>query len=211
LTRPPANVSLDGVGVTRLVGRAEELDRLAQAIREARHVLVTGEVGIGKTRLVAHAAQAARRTGATVLEGACLPLDVRLPLLPFIEILRGLGASLGRPTFAEVLADIPPYAVDELTRLVPEVIGHQAGPDELPAGEWQRQRVFDAVDVVLSHAACAGPVVIVVEDLHWSDAATLDLLTYLRASSRAAVTLIVTCRRVEALVRPVARWIDQAR
>jgi hypothetical protein len=156
LIGPSGNVSLDGVGVTRLVGRAGELERLAQAIREARHVLVTGEVGIGKTRLIAHAAEAARRTGAVVVEGACLPMDVRLPLLPFFEILRRLDETLGRPAFAEVLADIAPHAVDELARLVPDVIGRQVGPDPLPAGEWQRQRVFAAVDLVFSHLARGG-------------------------------------------------------
>lgn len=199
--------------MTSLVGRADELEQLALAIQEARRlVLVTGEVGIGKTRLVGQAAQAARERDAFVVEGSCLPLDVRLPLLPVIEILRSLDKALGRPAFAEILAELPRYTVDELARLVPEVIGREAGPDVLPAGEWQRQRMFAAVDLVLAHVAGRRPVVVIVEDLHWIDLATLDLLTYLRASSSGPLTLIVTCRSDEAPLDPlVARWIEQAR
>jgi ATP/maltotriose-dependent transcriptional regulator MalT len=199
--------------VRRLVGREDEREQLALAIREARRlVLVTGEVGIGKTRLVGHAARAARESGAVVVEASCLPLDVRLPLLPVIEILRGVGKALGRPAFAEILAGLPPYAVDELARLVPEVIGRAAAPDVLPAGEWQRQRMFAAVDLVLALVAASRPVVLLLEDLHWADAATLDLLTYLRASSSASITLVVTCRSDEAPLDPlVARWVEQAR
>lgn len=201
------------MGVARLVGRDDELKQLTRAISAARRlVLVTGEVGIGKTRLVAQAAQAARDRGGLVLEASCLPLDVRLPLLPVIEILRSLDRALGRPALGAILARLPPYVLDELARLVPEVIGHEAGPDALPAGEWQRQRVFAAVELVLTQVARGRPVVIVVEDLHWTDAATLDLLTYLRASSAGSMTLVVTCRSDETpLDPPVARWVEQAR
>jgi DNA-binding CsgD family transcriptional regulator/tetratricopeptide (TPR) repeat protein len=196
--------------VTRLVGREAELELLARAVQEARRlVLVTGDVGIGKTRLVGEAARSARERGVLVVEAACLPLDVRLPLLPVIEILRGLGKALGRP---DLLDGLPPYAVDELARLVPEVIGRAAAPDVLPAGQWQRQRMFAAVDLVLARVASERPVALVIEDLHWIDAATLDLLTYLRASSSGPVTLIVTCRSDEAPLDPlVARWVEQAR
>lgn len=201
------------MGATRLVGRDDELEQLARAIHEARrHVLVTGEVGIGKTRLVTQAAKAARENGAVVVEAACLPLDVRLPLLPVIEILRGLDKALGRSAFAELIAGLPPYAVDELARLAPEAIGRQAGPDALPAGEWQRQRMFAAIDLLMNHVATRHPVAMIIEDLHWADTATLDLLTYLRAASSGSISLIVTCRSDDAPLDPaVARWVGQAR
>jgi DNA-binding CsgD family transcriptional regulator/type II secretory pathway predicted ATPase ExeA len=199
--------------VKRLVGRDGELKQLELAVREARRlVLVTGDGGIGKTRLVTHAAQAARDGGAVVVEASCLPLEVRLPLLPVIEILRSLDEVVGGPAFAEILAGLPSYAMDELARLVPEVVGRQAGPDALPASEWQPQRMFAAVDLVLAHVASGRRVVAVVEDLHWVDAATLDVLTYLRNSRSGPLTLIVTCRSDEAPVDPmVARWIEEAR
>ena len=198
--------------MTGLVGREAELAQLDRAVQAGRHVLVLGEVGIGKTRLVAQAAQAARAAGAVVAEAACLPLDVRLPLLPVIEIFRDLDRTLGRPAFAEFLAGLPAPAVDELARLVPEVVGHQADPDPLPAGEWQRQRLFAALALVLSRLAADRPAVLVVEDLHWSDPATLDLLTYLRIAASGQISLVVTCRSDEAPLDPlVARWVEQAR
>ncbi|GAA4473786.1 helix-turn-helix transcriptional regulator [Phytohabitans houttuyneae] len=201
------------MGVRRLVGREGELALIAAAVRQARRlVLVTGDVGIGKTRLVTEAARAVRSEGAVVVEAACLPLDVRLPLLPAIDMLRGLDKALGRQAFAEVLAALPPYSVDELARLVPEVVGRQAGPDAVPEGEWKRQRMFAAVEQVLARAARGRPVVVVVEDLHWVDGATLDLLTYLRASASGPFSLVVTCRSDEAHLDPaVARWVEQAR
>jgi DNA-binding CsgD family transcriptional regulator/tetratricopeptide (TPR) repeat protein len=201
------------VGATRLVGRDDELEQLALAIHDARrHVLVTGEVGIGKTRLVTQASQGARERGTVVVEAACLPLDLRLPLLPVIEILRGLDRNLGRSVFAEILAELPPHAVDELARLAPEAIGRPAGPDTRPAGEWERQRMFAAVNVLMTHVASSRRVAMIIEDLHWADMATLDLLTYVRASSSGSISLIVTCRSDEAALDPaVARWIEQAR
>ncbi|WP_204012025.1 helix-turn-helix transcriptional regulator [Virgisporangium aurantiacum] len=197
----------------RIIGRTDELEQLARAIREGRRlVLVMGGVGIGKTRLVAQAAQEARDNGTVVVEASCLPLDVRLPLLPVIDMLRSLDRAVGRPAVEEIVAGLPPDASDELARLVPELIGHQVGPDVLPAAEWKRQRMFAAVDLVLTRVARHRPVLVVVEDLHWIDMATLDLLTYLRASSRGSITMVVTCRSDEAPLDPlVARWIEQAR
>ncbi|OLF07669.1 helix-turn-helix transcriptional regulator [Actinophytocola xanthii] len=201
------------MAATGLVGRDGELARLAAAIRQARRlVLVTGEVGIGKTRLVTQAALAARETGAVVVEASCLPLNVRLPLLPIVETLRGLGRAVGPTAFAEILAGLPPYAVEELARLAPELVGRDAGPDVLPAGEWRRQRMFAAVELLLVRVATDRPMVVVVEDLHWADGATLDLLTYLRGSSSGSITLVVTCRDDEVPAHPrVAEWVEQAR
>jgi predicted ATPase len=68
------------------VGRRAEMDALEGAVRGAhRLVVVTGDAGVGKTRLVAEAARASVDRGSLVVETSCLPLDVKLPLLPFIE------------------------------------------------------------------------------------------------------------------------------
>ncbi|MEV6303038.1 AAA family ATPase [Actinoplanes sp. NPDC051861] len=193
--------------MTRLVGRQDELRAIEHAVRSARRlVVVTGEVGIGKTRLVTDAAQGARELGAAVAEATFLPLGVRLPLLPFTEILRVL-----EPTFGGILADLPAHTRDGLARLVPELAGDHEIPGTVPANEWQRRRMFTAVGQVLSRIAARRPVVAVVEDLHWADEATLDLLTYLRAAPLGPVTLIVTCRDDEPLEPPVARWLEQVR
>jgi predicted ATPase len=195
------------------VGRRVELDALADAFRAAcRLVLVTGDAGVGKTRLVTEAARSAASDGSLVVQTACLPMDVKLPLLPFIEALRGLDRVVGPTALAGALAGMPAHAVEQLGRLAPEVAGRDAADEAMPDQQWQQTRLFAAVDQVLAQVAAGRHLVLVVEDVHWADAATLDLMTYLRASrSGAARSLLVTCRSDEELEPHVWRWLTHAR
>ncbi len=196
------------------VGRGAELASLADAVRSAcRLLLVTGDAGVGKTRLVAEAVRGAVAGGSLVLQAACLPLDIKLPLLPFIEALRGLDRSVGPSALAGALTAMPTHAVDQLARLAPEIVGRAVTDDDLSDQHWQQARLFAAVDQVLAQVAGGRHVVLVVEDIHWADVATLDLMTYLRASrSGAALTLLVTCRGDEAPLEPyVSEWLGHAR
>jgi len=195
------------------VGRRVEREALADALRGAcRLVLVTGDAGVGKTRLAAEAAQGAADSGSLVLQTACLPLDVKLPLLPFIEAIRGLDSLVGPSAVSSALSGMPTHAVDQLARLAPEIVGRGAIDDTFPDQQWQQTRLFAAVEQVLAEVAGGRHLVLVVEDIHWADAATLDLMTYLRASrSGGALTLLVTCRGDEAPLEPyVTRWLEHA-
>jgi DNA-binding NarL/FixJ family response regulator/energy-coupling factor transporter ATP-binding protein EcfA2 len=153
-----------------LIGRQAELAALRAALDEVtagggRLVLVLGDAGVGKTRLVQAFTGLARAAGATVLAGGCLQFEADIPYAPFIEALRGLP-------------DAPPL-LDS---------GTAAGGDR--AGEFRR--VADAI------AGGAQPVVLVLEDLHWADASTRDLLLYLhRALAHAPVLLVATLRADE--------------
>ena len=139
------------------LGRRVELEALADALRAAcRLVLVTGDAGVGKTRLVTEAARCAVNDGSLVLQTACLPLDVKLPLLPFIEALRGLDSVVGPSALAGALAGMPAHAVEQLARLAPEVAGRDATDDAMPDQQWQQTRLFAAVDQVLAQVA-GGP------------------------------------------------------
>jgi DNA-binding CsgD family transcriptional regulator/tetratricopeptide (TPR) repeat protein len=135
--------------------------------------MVGGEAGVGKSRLIREFAERSRGTGARVLIGGCLELGAEsLPFAPFTAVLRELVRDLGA---AGVAALLPGGSGRELARLLPE-FGTPAGPDE--AGE-ARARLFEQMLVMLEHLAESGPVVLVIEDMHWADQSTMDLLAFL--------------------------------
>jgi ATP/maltotriose-dependent transcriptional regulator MalT len=128
---------------------------------------------VGKSRLIREFAERSRGTGARVLIGGCLELGAEsLPFAPFTAVLRELVRDLGA---AGVAALLPGGSGRELARLLPE-FGAPAGPDE--AGE-ARARLFEQMLVMLEHLAESGPVVLVIEDMHWADQSTMDLLAFL--------------------------------
>ena len=170
--RPPAPLP-DALARTEhgpLVGRADALAALRGAWRRASAgaatvVLVGGEAGSGKTRLLIEFGREVHGAGATVLAGRCIE-DGAVAFAPFTEALRPYAAE----------AALPEWVVVELSRLLPE-LGLQA---EAPEGRPQdaRHRLFEAVAAAIGHAARAGPVLLVVEDLHWADAATVQMLAH---------------------------------
>jgi len=138
-------------------------------------VLVTGEAGIGKTTLVGGAADEARRRGALVLSGSCWGSDSAPGYWPWVQVIRGLrrAATPGEWAAAEtaggsglgvLLGEAPAGPPDGASR---------PGPD--PAEAF---RVFDAVTSALVAVAQDRPVVVVVDDLHWADPASLRLLEF---------------------------------
>ncbi|MFF4688086.1 helix-turn-helix transcriptional regulator [Streptomyces sp. NPDC001307] len=153
-----------------LIGRDEELARLLGVLErarggEARAVLVAGDAGVGKTRLLDEVTGRAARTGSTVVTGHCVDLgDVGLPYLPFTEILGVLAADA---RFASVLAAHP--AVERL-------LGAGTDPAGGPDG---RLRLFEDVAGLLAELAAVAPLLLVLEDLHWADQSSRDLLRFL--------------------------------
>ncbi|MEU6666700.1 AAA family ATPase [Streptomyces sp. NPDC046727] len=153
-----------------LIGRDEELARLTGVLERARGgapgaVLLAGDAGVGKTRLLDEVAGRAARAGTTVVTGHCVDLaDVGLPYLPFTEILGVLAAD---ERFTAVLAAHP--AVDRLLGAGPDAAG---GPD-------RRLRLFEDVAGLLADLAAVAPLLLVLEDLHWADQSSRDLLRFL--------------------------------
>jgi DNA-binding CsgD family transcriptional regulator/tetratricopeptide (TPR) repeat protein len=196
-------------GVAALVGRRSELAVLRGVLQGGSGVvLVTGEAGIGKTRLMTAALGQARSGGVVTMAAGCLPLSEKLPLLPLVDVLRDLHRLGGGQVLGTVLAGLPAYVRTELARLLPSVA------DCVPAGDQgARERLFTAVGELFLAVARRGPVVLLFEDVHWADAATLDLLTYLSAAAReSAPTLAVTCRTDEApLAARAGEWLSHAR
>ena len=178
-----------------LIGRSDQLSALDAALAQAGRgrpsaVMVGGEAGVGKSRLVGEFAGRSRGTGARVLIGGCLELGAdSLPFTPFTAVLRELVRDLGAAGVASLL---PSGSSPELARLLPE-FGTPAGPDE--AGE-ARARLFEQMLLVLERLAETGPVVLVIEDMHWADQSTRDLLAFLirNQASLDGVLIVVTYR-----------------
>ena len=174
-------------------GRDGELAALAGAFEEAaegtpRTVLLGGEAGVGKSRLAGEFAAGVRER-ALVLAGGCVELSTAsLPYAPFGAALRELVRERGT---AEVAALLPGQAAGELAGLLPEFGALPSGADPATA----RARLFELLLALLEGLAERQPVLLVVEDVHWADPATCDLLSFLvRNLRQAAVLMVVTFR-----------------
>jgi ATP/maltotriose-dependent transcriptional regulator MalT len=160
-----------------MVGRDDELGVLLSALEDAlagqsRVVLVGGEAGIGKSRLVEELI--ARADGATSLVGGCVDLgDDALPFAPFASALREPMKAAG---------------VDDLVMLA------AGGSDD-------RRRLYEAVADLLERESSSHPIVLVIEDLHWADRSTRELLAFLARALREAPVLIVATYRSDELHR----------
>jgi DNA-binding CsgD family transcriptional regulator/tetratricopeptide (TPR) repeat protein len=189
------------------VGRAAEIGRLTQALELARDHrpaarLIAGEAGIGKTRLVNEFAGQARAAGAQVLLGGCLQLgETGLPYAPFVGALRPLLRSLPPERLAEVIGP----GRGELARLLPDLgppDRHAATrPDASLSGTAAQARLFEIILGLLRRLSDERPVVVILEDIHWADASTRDLLRFLVRNLREARVLFVATYRSDEMHR----------
>ncbi|MFF6931385.1 MULTISPECIES: ATP-binding protein [Streptomyces] len=167
------------------VGRERELSLLLAAVRHPPAlILVEGEGGIGKSRLVAEAGADLAQEGRAVLTGYCQPLREPLPYGPVVDALRKTGPWLppsGISPAAGALAPLLPDLADRLPAPPPR------GADPLA----ERQRIVQAVRSVIESI---GPVVLVIEDLHWVDTATRELLQLLIRDLPPELSLLLTYR-----------------
>jgi DNA-binding CsgD family transcriptional regulator len=203
----------DQVTTGRFVGRTQELARLRQLLARAAGgepllVLLGGEAGVGKTRLAEQLAAAAGEQGVRVLLGGCVPLgEEGLPFAPVVEALRGLVRDLD-PAELEVVAG-PARA--ELARLLPDLAwGGEAATGTAVAGAGQG-RLFELLLGVVQRLAATAPLLWVMEDLHWADRSTRDLLAYLATSLRPGRVLLVGTFRSDELDRlhPLRRLLGE--
>ena len=207
------------------VGRTEELARLAAAWDRAAAgtptaLLIGGEAGVGKTRLVGELVAAVRGTGGAVLVGGCVELGGEgVPFAPLIEALRSLARDLDEPGLARM---VPGQARAELARLLPELgpgsVGATGG-DRLstPPGPWSEQgRLFELLLGLLERLSEERPALLVIEDLHWADRSTRDLLAFLHRNLRHGRLLLVMTYRSDELhrrhpLRPFLAELDRGR
>lgn len=193
----PVWATLPGLDLP-LVGRDEALRRLEEAYLRAQTcqggiVLVSGEAGIGKSRLVQHFARCLPGP-ASVLSGGSYPEAQTMPYQPLVEALRA-QLNLQPPTWT-----VQPIWLAEATRLLPEL--HTLYPDLPPTPEAEpdeaRARLFEALSqLILGLAEGTSPLLLILDDLHWADGHTLDWLAYVGRRLRDSRLLVVGTYRSE--------------
>jgi predicted ATPase len=193
-----------------LVGRARIVDGLRDLLDDvdrnrARVVLLSGEAGIGKSRMVAEARSFAVGRGLVVLEAACFPQDRACPYAPLLDLVR---ARFAGETSEAAVARAGSYARD-LRMLLPElfVSSNDGRHDDDRDPEQARRRLFDGLTHLLSDNFDTRPVLLIIEDLHWCDEVSLDVLMHLvRRTSGRRLLLIGTYRGDEA-DEALRRWL----
>lgn len=200
-----------------LVGRHREIAALRDALGRARvgeptTVLVGGEAGVGKTRLLEEFGAWATGGGARVLVGQCLELgEAGLPFAPFAAALRAVLRADGPEVFAGYEAEFAPL-LPELGRASAAL----AGPRPVPLSDAPRGYLFDLVAELFQRLADARPLVLLIEDLHWADRSTRDLIGFLVRAARPGRLLLVCTYRTDELqrghpLRPFLAELDRAR
>ena len=185
-----------------LIGRTSQLEALTRLIEQARGgagqtALIAGEAGIGKSRLVAELKTRAAQLGFSLLQGNCFDSDRALPYAPLLDLLRSFCAN---HTDAEIAAGLGGSAA-ELTKLLPELATRLPGFSPAPAlePEAEKRRLFNALSQFFTGGTGSGhvPLLIVIEDLHWSDDTSLEFLLHLARRILSQPVLLLLTYRID--------------
>ena len=192
---PPSFIQ---VSSAHLIARARPLEALQVVLVQAASgrgscVLISGEAGVGKSRLVQELLASHDVSGYRILQGGAIESSVAYPYAPLMDLLRSALASLSTAQTATLLGPL----TGVLSGLLPELAWTL--PTEAPAAslapELERQQLFEALMQLLARLANASPLLIIIEDIHWSDEATLEFLHLLaRRLSTRPICLLLTMR-----------------
>jgi DNA-binding CsgD family transcriptional regulator len=195
-----------------LIGREGALGSVRAVLDRARGgagniLLVAGEAGIGKSRMLRETTAEARDRGFVVLKGACFEADRAAPYAPLLDLVRELSATASPMAVAHLLAP----AAAELVRAFPELasIFPDLPPHEALDSEHERRRLFHGVAETIARLGRTQPVMLAIEDVHWGDEASLELFLHLaRRISAQPVTLALSYRSDE-VAPPLARLLAE--
>ena len=201
---------MDRVVCPVLIGRETELTELEDALLAANRgdgqiVLLAGEAGVGKSRLASEVERRARKIGMTVLSGGCSEADLALPYLPFLEALGNYLTTVDLEQVRKELGSLRRELAHLFPQLEPEAETRETG-DPMQA----KLRLFEAILALLRIAAQQTGLLLVLEDLHWSDASTRELLDYLTRRLKGTRIMLLGTYRADELNRkhPLAHHIQ---
>ncbi|MDO8670367.1 MAG: AAA family ATPase [Dehalococcoidia bacterium] len=196
------------------VGRDEELRRIAAALKLAAEgqgsiIFLTGQPGIGKTRLAREGLALAKRDDFTVLGGRAYPVGAGLAYAPFLDALAPLLRSLDPARLEGLAGDLPSFGHLFVGLGLPP-------PEPLNNLSLERTRLFESVSRFLERVAQASPLVLFIDDIHWAEPTTIELLHYLaRGLSNQRVLFLATyssdymCSSEE--LQALVAWLERDR
>ncbi len=184
-----------------LIGRAADLTALHALVDQAKRgegqvALISGEAGIGKSRLVAETKTYAANQGFLLLQGNCFQADRAFPYAPFLDLLRSYFSGSSPQTRHR---DLAPFA-QELSQFLPDVtpLIPESTPLMIPAApdpQQEKRRLFALLLHFFTQQTTHQPLLFIVEDLHWSDDTSLELLLYLaRGCTHLPIFFVLTYR-----------------
>ena len=193
----PVSRTLAGISRGRLVGREGEMSKARSLWNrtltgQGQMILISGEAGIGKTRLVQELVTQVKVTGGRVLQGACYA-EGGLPYAPFVQVLRRLFESEAVESI-----DLPEFVIADLITLTPAI--RLSYPEIKPEPSLedpiaQQGRLFENIVIFLAALSDRSPVLLVLEDIHWADSGTLALLRHLARHTRHRRVMIAVTNR----------------
>ncbi|HLX55734.1 MAG TPA: AAA family ATPase, partial [Ktedonobacteraceae bacterium] len=198
-----------------VIGRVREVTRLHMLVDRAKSgegqvALISGEAGIGKSRLVAEVKTEALSNGFLLLQGSCFPTDHAIPYAPLLDLLRS--------HFSDHSQSTPAHSVERIAQaflpLLPDLSHALAGgppPSTLTLldPEQEKRRRFETLAQFLTDLTRWRPVLCVLEDLHWSDNTSLEFLHYLARRCAAHRLLLVLTYRSDEVHSSLRHFLAQ--
>ena len=206
---PPLLEAAEG----QLVGRQAELDMAQGLLDRATQqgtggvLVVHGEAGMGKSRLTHEVAQQAQQRGIRVVAGSCLSYGGDIPYLPWADVLRallGISATERSAQLQQLATGLAASGLAGWEPLVAEPLDLEADETELTASldpRLRQRRLFDIVLELVQHYARAQPLLLVIEDVHWTDPTSLELLDYVARN-------VASCPTVLLILHRPREWLD---
>ena len=195
-----------------LIDRVSELATLYTLIDQAKSgrgqvILLSGEAGIGKSRLVAETKAYAAAQDFLLLQGNCFQADLSYPYALLLDLLR---SSAARQLTATIASDLPSF-VHEMHQLLPDIV--PVPPNQAPPGssdpEREKRRLFTALMHFFTSQAITQPVLLIFEDMHWSDDTSLEFLQSLARQCAAHPLLILLTYRSDEMRPCLKRFLAQ--